>query len=166
MASNVRMFMVRMWSRPKKVSAERSPPGLGDGLLRPICGGEQVGEPSAFDHGVRTARLDAPLEGECLVKAILASEEKEQCTRILVLLSDPGREQHEVSMLALHLLQSALVHVNTLLLQNVLDSSDWDELLGPDERRGLSPLFWSNINPYGHFRLDLTKRLELPTPSR
>lgn len=73
-------------------------------------------------------------------------------------LTGPDREHAEVSMLALHLLQSALVHVNTLLLQNVLDSPGWNELLGPDERRALSPLFWSNINPYGRFRLDMTKR--------
>ena len=32
-------------------------------------------------------------------------------------LTDPDREHSEVSMLALHLIQSALVHVNTLLLQ-------------------------------------------------
>lgn len=68
-------------------------------------------------------------------------------------------------MLALHLPQSALVHVNTLL-QNVLDDPGWDALLGPDERRALSPLFCSNINPYGGFRLDMTKRLDLPVPSR
>ncbi|QGK70023.1 Tn3 family transposase [Allosaccharopolyspora coralli] len=80
-------------------------------------------------------------------------------------LTGPDRETAEVSMLALHLLQSALVHVNTLLLQNVLDSPGWDELLGPDERRALSPLFWSNINPYGRFRLDMTTRLDLPVPS-
>ncbi|WP_280137820.1 Tn3 family transposase [Actinopolyspora xinjiangensis] len=81
-------------------------------------------------------------------------------------LTGPDRESAEVSMLALHLLQSALVHVNTLLLQHVLDSPGWDELLGPAERRALSPLFWSNINPYGRFRLDMTTRLDLPLPSR
>lgn len=70
-------------------------------------------------------------------------------------LTGPDRESAEVSMLALHLLQSALVHVNTLLLQNVLDSPGWAELLGGHERRALSPLFWSNINPYGRFRLDI-----------
>lgn len=33
-------------------------------------------------------------------------------------------------------------------------------------RRALSPLFWSNITPYGRFRLDMTTRLDLPAPSR
>ena len=40
-------------------------------------------------------------------------------------LTGTDREHAEVSMLALHLLQSALVYVNTLLLQNVLDDPAW-----------------------------------------
>lgn len=28
-------------------------------------------------------------------------------------------------------------------------------------RRGLTALFWSNVNPYGTFRLDMDKRLDL-----
>ncbi|MFG3014244.1 hypothetical protein ACGFZB_28230 [Streptomyces cinerochromogenes] len=31
-----------------------------------------------------------------------------------------------------------------------------------EDRRGLTALFWTNINPYGTFRLDMDKRLELP----
>jgi Tn3 transposase DDE domain-containing protein len=64
-------------------------------------------------------------------------------------------------MLALHLLQSALVHVNTLLLQNVLADPAWAGRLTAEDRRGLNPLFWSHVNPYGRFRLDMTKRLDL-----
>lgn len=64
-------------------------------------------------------------------------------------------------MLALHLLQSALVHVNTLLLQQVLAEPEWEARLGEADRRGLTPLFWSNINPYGRFRLDMNRRLDL-----
>lgn len=29
------------------------------------------------------------------------------------------------------------------------------------DRRGLTDLFWSNINPYSTFRLDMDKRLDL-----
>ncbi|WP_260475169.1 transposase [Streptomyces sp. WAC 06725] len=72
------------------------------------------------------------------------------------------KEHTETSMLALHLLQSALVHVNTLLPQQVLAGPKWVKKLTPEDRRGLTALFWSNINPYGIFRLDLDKRLELP----
>jgi hypothetical protein len=36
--------------------------------------------------------------------------------------------------------------------------------MGADERRGLSPLFWTHINPYGRFRLDMDIRLGLAAP--
>jgi len=64
-------------------------------------------------------------------------------------------------MLALHLLQSALVHVNTLLLQAVLEDPEFHDLLDDVDRRALSPLFWTHINPYGRFRLDMDSRLDL-----
>ena len=35
-------------------------------------------------------------------------------------LTGPDREEQEISMLALHLLQSALVHINTLLVERIL----------------------------------------------
>ncbi|MFD4439619.1 Tn3 family transposase [Nocardia sp. NPDC058519] len=76
-------------------------------------------------------------------------------------LTGADREHAEVSMLALHLLQSALVHINTLLLQAVLETPEFHDLVGDTERRAMSPLFWSNINPYGRFRLDMDTRLDL-----
>jgi TnpA family transposase len=76
-------------------------------------------------------------------------------------LTGPDREHAEVSMLALHLLQSALVHVNTLLLQAVLEDPDFHDLLDDNDRRGLSPLIWTHINPYGRFHLDMDTRLDL-----
>ncbi|WTE24072.1 transposase (plasmid) [Streptomyces anthocyanicus] len=76
-------------------------------------------------------------------------------------LTGPDREHAETSMLALHLLQSSLVHVNTLLLQRVLAEPKWAKKLTAEDRRGLTALFWSNINPYGTFRLDMDKRLDL-----
>jgi hypothetical protein len=54
------------------------------------------------------------------------------------------------------------VHLNTLLVQRVLEEADWAGRLNTDEdRRGLTPLFWSNINPHGTFRLDMNRRLDL-----
>ncbi|WP_225835063.1 Tn3 family transposase [Streptomyces sp. NK08204] len=76
-------------------------------------------------------------------------------------LTGPDKEHAETSMLALHLLQSALVHVNTLLLQQVLAEPAWVKKLTDEDRRGLTALFWSNVNPYGTFRLDMDKRLDL-----
>jgi len=79
-------------------------------------------------------------------------------------LTGPDKEHAETSMLALHLLQSALVHVNTLLLQQVLAEPAWAKKLSDEDRRGLTALFWSNINPYGTFRLDMDRRLDLLLP--
>ncbi|WP_435825582.1 Tn3 family transposase [Nocardiopsis alba] len=76
-------------------------------------------------------------------------------------LTGGDREHAEISMLALHLLQSCLVYVNTLLLQRVLEDPAWAGRLTPEDRRGLNPLFWTHINPYGRFNLDMDKRLDL-----
>ncbi|MEV5928956.1 hypothetical protein ACPCSG_19365 [Streptomyces cellulosae] len=57
-------------------------------------------------------------------------------------LTGPNKEHAETSMLALHLLQSAKKFTD-------------------EDRRGLTALFWSNVNPYGTFRLDMDKRLDL-----
>ena len=64
-------------------------------------------------------------------------------------------------MLAVHLLQSSLVLINTQLLQAVLRGPAWAGKLTGEDRRGLSPLFWSHVNPCGRFRLDMGIRLEL-----
>ncbi|MFI1979024.1 Tn3 family transposase [Streptomyces wedmorensis] len=76
-------------------------------------------------------------------------------------LTGPDKEHAETTMLALHLLQSALVHVNTLLVQQVLAEPAWASRLSDEDRRGLTALFWSNVNPYGTFRLDMDARLDL-----
>jgi TnpA family transposase len=79
-------------------------------------------------------------------------------------LTGPDKEHAEVSMLALHLLQSALVHINTLLLQNILEDPAWAERLTPADRRALSPLFWTHVNLYGKFDLDMDRHLDLHVP--
>lgn len=76
-------------------------------------------------------------------------------------LAGADKESPEVSMLALHLLQSALVHVNTLLIQEVLADAKWADKLTDADRRALSPLFWTHVNPYGRFELDMNSRLDL-----
>jgi TnpA family transposase len=74
------------------------------------------------------------------------------------------REDQETSMLALHLLQAALVHINTIFLQRILEDPTWAGRLSDADRRGLTPLFWSHVNPYGTFQLDMTRRLDLGLP--
>jgi len=81
-------------------------------------------------------------------------------------LTGPDREHAETSMLCLHLVQSALVHINTLLLQAVLEVPEFHDSIGPHEQRALTPLFWTHINPYGRFQLDMTTRLDLTRPPR
>ncbi|WP_240999493.1 transposase [Streptomyces sp. Tu 4128] len=51
-------------------------------------------------------------------------------------LASSDKASQEVSMLALHLLQSTLVHVNTLLIQEVLADPKWaDNLTDADRQR-------------------------------
>lgn len=71
------------------------------------------------------------------------------------------REDHEISMLSLHLLQNCMVYVNTLMLQEVLAQHHWQGRLTETDLRALTPLMWEHINPYGSFELDMTTRLPL-----
>jgi len=70
-------------------------------------------------------------------------------------------EDHEVSMLALHLLQNCMVYINTLMLQQVLAQPKWADKLTPRDLRALTPLIWDHVNPYGRFELDMNARLPL-----
>lgn len=69
-------------------------------------------------------------------------------------------EDQEVSVLALHLLQNCLVYVNTRMLQSVLGDPAWAARMTPEDHRGLSPLGYANVNPYGRFEIDLAKRID------
>ena len=74
-------------------------------------------------------------------------------------------DDQEIAMLSLHLLQSCLVYVNTLMLQQVLADPTWASSMTPEDWRGLTPLIYHHVNPYGIFALDLTKRLRIdPSP--
>ena len=70
-------------------------------------------------------------------------------------------EDQEVSVHALHLLQSCLVYVNTLMLQRVLAEPAWMARMTPADARALTPLVWGHVSPYGAFDLDLEQRLDL-----
>lgn len=70
-------------------------------------------------------------------------------------------EDQELSVLALHLLQSCLVYVNTLMIQRVLEEPRWRRRLKAEDLRGLTPLFYLHVNPYGRFELDMTQRLSI-----
>ena len=68
-----------------------------------------------------------------------------------------------MTVLCLRILQAALIYVNTLMLQDALAEDDWAELLTPEDRRGLTPLCWQHVLPYGEVKLDMTARLSIRT---
>jgi len=71
------------------------------------------------------------------------------------------KEEQELSIVCLHLLQACMGYVNTLLIQEILAQPSWKNVLTPEDKRALNVLFHSHINPYGLFPLDLNTRLDL-----
>ena len=55
------------------------------------------------------------------------------------------RDEQELSVLCLRVLQTALVYVNTLMVQDVLADDEWVTVLTDVDRRGLTPLFWTPL---------------------
>ncbi|WP_203600180.1 hypothetical protein [Streptomyces sp. SID10853] len=55
------------------------------------------------------------------------------------------------------------MHVNTLLVQQGVAEAEpvWAKPLSDEDRCGLTALFWSNVNPYSTFRLDMDQHLDL-----
>lgn len=76
-------------------------------------------------------------------------------------ISSNYRDDQEISMLCLHLLQTSVSYVNTLLVEDLLQNSFWREELAKEDFRALTALFYLHINPYGTFELDLMKRLNI-----
>ena len=75
------------------------------------------------------------------------------------------RDEQELGAVALHILQAALVYVNTLMIQEVLAEPAWQDVLTEEDLRGLTPLFWTHMSPYGVFRLQMEQRLALGDPA-
>ena len=71
------------------------------------------------------------------------------------------REDQEITMLALHLLQMCLVYINTLMIQQVLAAPTWKQRLMPEDLRALTPLLYGHVTPYGLFHLNMDERLPL-----
>ncbi len=70
-------------------------------------------------------------------------------------------EEQELAVLSLHLLQVCMVYINTLMLQQVWQEQTWGERLEAEDLRALTPLFYTHVTPYGEFRLDMHKRLDI-----
>ena len=69
-------------------------------------------------------------------------------------------EDQELSVLALHLLQNSLVYINTLMLQKILSEPAWVKRMTSEDWRGLTPLIYPHINPYGQFTINLEERID------
>jgi TnpA family transposase len=74
-------------------------------------------------------------------------------------ISTNNKEQQEIAILSLHLLQICLVYINTLLVQRVLEESTWLDKMQPEDFRGLTPLFYGHVNPYGRLDLNMNERI-------
>jgi TnpA family transposase len=66
-------------------------------------------------------------------------------------------DYQELGVLCLHLLQNALILVNTVMLERVMAEERFHGRMVEDDLRALTPLFTSNVNPYGDFTLDLER---------
>lgn len=76
-------------------------------------------------------------------------------------ISSNRRDDQELSLLSLHLLQVSLVYINTLMVQAVLKTKRWQSRLTAEDNRGLNPLFYNHVTPYGSFKVNLDTRLAL-----
>ena len=70
-------------------------------------------------------------------------------------------EDQELSVLCLQLLQTCMVYINTLIIQQILAQPHWKGKLTNEDFRALTPLLSAHINPYGLFPLDFDKRILL-----
>jgi TnpA family transposase len=73
----------------------------------------------------------------------------------------PGnrRDEQELAVLCLRVLQASITYLNTLLIQDVL--ADGVIELTSEDQRAITPLFWSHISPYGEVRIDMNRRISL-----
>lgn len=69
--------------------------------------------------------------------------------------NDP--DVQELTVLCLHLLQNALVLVNTVMLERVLYDDGYIHKMQEIDKNAMTPLFTSNVNPYGDLHLDINK---------
>ena len=67
----------------------------------------------------------------------------------------------ELAILCLHLLQVCMVYINTLLIQTILSNPQWISILTVEDKRALSPLFHTHINPYGILILNMDQRMNI-----
>ena len=70
-------------------------------------------------------------------------------------------EQMELPRLRAEVARLKMERVSSLMIHRVLSEPYGWNLMQADDFRTLSPLIYANINPYGRFDLDMTKRLPI-----
>lgn len=95
------------------------------------------------------------------LRAAIRTVNKDICYGKAGDLTDDDKEHVEVSALALHLVQAAIAYLNTIMIQIVLADPQWQKKLTEEDQRGLSALFWTHLNLYGRFELDMSNYLDL-----
>lgn len=76
-------------------------------------------------------------------------------------ISTNRREDQEVAIQALHLLQNCMVYVNTQMYQSVLSEPEWRSIMQPADFRGITPLIYGHVNPYGRYEINMNSRMNL-----
>lgn len=74
-------------------------------------------------------------------------------------ISSNRQEDQEIAIQALHLLQNCMVYMNTHMFQNVLADPEWKGLMKKEDYRGITPLIYNHVTPYGHFDINLEDRI-------
>lgn len=80
-------------------------------------------------------------------------------------ISTNNKEDQELAVVCLHLLQVCMVYINTLIIQDILSDPAWENRLTAEDMRALTPLIHAHINPYGLFTLDMNQRLVIIIPN-
>lgn len=78
-------------------------------------------------------------------------------------LASHQRDEQELSVVCLHLLQVSMVYINTLMIQQILSEPAWKDRLTEEDKRALSPLVHTHINQFGLFILNLAERIAIET---
>ncbi|MFE3785940.1 Tn3 family transposase [Amycolatopsis sp. NPDC059090] len=71
------------------------------------------------------------------------------------------RDEQEMSVRCLHIVQAAMVYINTLMIQDVLAEPEWAAVFGPADYRGPTPLMWAHVAMHGEFKLNMNSSLTL-----
>lgn len=70
-----------------------------------------------------------------------------------------NEKTQNLSVKSLHLVQLAMVYINTIMIQQILVEHNLIGKLTKEDKRAITPLIYEHVNPYGLFPLDLELRL-------